>query len=86
MDTQEDSILEKVKGKRTYIVAGLMVLHNIGKMAGFDLFDEQFISNATDLVLGALTIYYRFLAELNKRKEVVTALYTPVPREPISAK
>jgi len=51
-----------LQGKKTYLAASVLVIHQILKMAGYDLPQEQF-SSAIDVVVGAAAFFFRMIAK-----------------------
>lgn len=47
-----------LKGYRTYIAAGVVVLHQVAKLAGFDV-PEESLSMFIDGLFGLLAIFFR---------------------------
>ena len=61
MDTKE-WFMNILQGKKTYFAASVLVIHQILKMAGYDLPQEQF-SSAIDVVAGAAAFFFRMIAK-----------------------
>lgn len=54
--------LDTIAGYRTYIVAVALILHQVLKLSGIDIAEEN-ISNAIDVVLGIGVLVFRKLAK-----------------------
>ena len=50
-----------LKGKRTYIAASIVVIHQMLKLAGYDLPQEQ-LSSAIDVIGGIAAFIFRMKA------------------------
>jgi len=70
-----------LSGMRTYLMGAGVIIHQALILLGFDV-PNELVSVTIDAILGGGAIIFRWMAEVNKKKAVTDALFTPVPPGP----
>jgi len=70
----------KLNKNRTYVMGLSIIVHQMLNEFGLKEITGEQVSVLIDLLLGAGTIFFRWLADKNSKKAIEAALYTPVPK------